>query len=204
MLFGLAKVIPRQAIQIYEPGAYRTVDLSEAEYDFIRRTTHHEGANHHGWRYNRRGKVGTYLADYALKKFLPEIIWEKDVALQVEHFIELYQDLSSPRDLRWEDEEAELMKGQPTLRQLKQRELLAVSASIVHQAIMLSVEDNRPLFQEAIKAGMVQGTKRDLGQVAIKFFGARTDYAPTLARHIDDALAKPLQTEENEVVEIAA
>ncbi len=204
VLLSLANVVPRQAIHIQEPGAFEIVDLNDREHDFIRRTTHYEGAGYNGWRYNRRGRIGTYLADYALKKYLPEIIDVKDVALRVEHFIELRQELSKSQNLRWKPEEMELMRDQPSLKQQKQRQLLAVGESIVHQALRLSVEDSQPLFQEAIKGGMVKGTKRDLGQVAIKFFGTRTDYASTLEHHIANAIDGTIQTEANELVDIAA
>jgi len=188
VLFGLAKVVSLQAIEITEPGKFRIVNLTEGEHDFLRRTTYHEGAGR-SWIYNRRGRIGTYLSTYALENYLPQIIDDRKVALDIEHFLELANELADPASLRWGDEEVELQRGKPTRKQQKQHELAEVGGSIVQEAMMASVDYARPLYNEAIKAGMVKGTKRDLGQLAVKFFGQRRfpDYTPILTKYIDEA-----------------
>jgi hypothetical protein len=191
VLLGLAKVIPRQAIEITRPGQYRVINLDDQQHQFLTRTTQHEGAGR-GWEQNRRGRIGTYLANFALENFLPEIIDDKKVALEVERFMELSAELSDPASLRWDDEDVQFKKGKPTLKQQKKRELAVVGVSIAHEPMMASVEPIRPLFQEAVREGMVSGRKRDIGFVATKYFRQNRfpEYGAKLAGYIEKSQSR--------------
>jgi len=202
-ILGLANVLPRQSMHIYEPGNFRLLDLNNGQHELISRHMHHEGANY-GMDKNRRGRIGSYLGEYAILNHLGEIIHERQVSLAGEEFLEIRQQLSDPRALRWEEDE--LRKGEPTPRQLAKRRLLELGESIVRQALRSSVEGVIPLFNEAVMAGMVQSQRSDLGQIAIKFFGAfsdRPEFPAKLEKQLVALDRKPLQTEVKQVPLVA-
>lgn len=182
VLLGIARAVPWQALKIKE-GDYSIVDLNPRQHEFLRRITHHEGAGR-GWEQNKRGKIGTYLTEYALKNFLKDISNDTKTALQIEQFRELRSKLSSVEELKWDPEEARLKEGEPGLRRQTFQQSYSLAERIIEQALRASVEHVQPIYLEALRSGMVGGTKRDLGLVAMKFFGYRTEYSEKLEEHL--------------------
>ena len=141
VVLACAGVVPREAINLYTPGEWQQVTLDDRQHDFIRRKVHYEGAGHKANR-SRRGPIGSFLANYALKTPLAEIVEEKNIRKKIDEFL-------NPSSKRQRHESG---------------------AFILKHAIGASVADLIPLHQEAQREGMVKSKTRELGRVVLKYF----------------------------------
>lgn len=148
-VLACAGVIPRQAIDLYSSGEYKTKDLDDKQYDFIRRRIYFEGAGSKLGN-SRRNVIGAFLANYILEHSVEQILDEKEVKDKVHDF----------------------------LRPKSQQQRIEAGKFIIKYAIDASVAELSPLLNAAIAEGMVWRERRKLSQVVLKYFKSEkfTDY----------------------------
>lgn len=145
VVLACAGVVPREAIDLYAPGDYRQVTLDNRQHDFIRRRIYYEGAASRRELNDRKGRIGKFLAEYALNHSLKMIIEEDEVKKKVDEFL--------------------LPKSEAARR--------AAGRFLLEHAIDASVAELIPLHQEAIKEGMIRKPRKKLGEIVLKYFPER-------------------------------
>lgn len=143
VVLSCAGVIPREAIDLHNPGSFEKVMLNDKQHDFIRRKTYFEGAASFAKR-SKRDHIGKFIAEHALQSSLSDIMTEKQVEKKVAEF----------------------------LRPRSESQRIEAGRFILGQVIDASIADLIPIHREAEKEGMVKEGKKNLGQVVLKFFTA--------------------------------
>jgi len=141
VVLACAGVVPRQAINLYTPGEYEVVNLSNRQHDFIRRRIYFEGAASAVNR-SRKNRLGRFIAEYAISNALGEII----------------------------DEAAIRKKAGDFLKPTSEQKRLEAGHYLLMQAVGASVANLIDIHKEAQKEGMIGNTKRKLGEVVLKYF----------------------------------
>jgi hypothetical protein len=142
VVLACAGVVPRRAIDLYSPGEYSEVSLSDNQHDFIAKKLYYEGAASKPGYPNRKGEIGRFIATYAIENSLNEILSENEIWKKVEEFLE-------PKD-----QETRSKAGK----------------FILAHAVDASVADLIPIHKTATKERMIRKSPRQLGNTMLRYF----------------------------------
>ena len=142
VVLACAGVVPREAIDLYAPGEFNVVSLDDKQHEFIRRRLYYEGAASTRESYDKKNKIGKFLAEYALSNSIEAIVGQTEVKKKVDEFL--------------------VPKSEAGRR--------AAGRFLLEHAIDASVADLIPLHEEARKEGMIKKSRKKLGEVVLKYF----------------------------------
>jgi hypothetical protein len=141
VVLACAGVVPREALDLYTPDAYRKSTLDNKQHEFIRRRIYFEGAASRA-KSSKRNHIGKFIADHALQSSLAEVMTESDVRKKVNEF----------------------------LRPRSETQRFNAGKIILRHVVDASVAELIPIHKEAKKEGMVKRNRKELGEIVLKFF----------------------------------
>jgi len=141
VVLACAGVVPREALDLYTPDAYRKIALDNKQHEFIRRRIYFEGAASRA-KSSKRNNIGKFIAEHALQSSLAEVMTEHDVRKKVNEF----------------------------LRPRSEAQRYDAGKVILRHVVDASVAELIPIHKEAKKEGMVRHNRKGLGEIVLKFF----------------------------------
>ncbi len=140
VVLACAGVVPRQAINLYKPGEYEIVELTDRQHDFIAQNIFYEGYNKH--KRGPRNRIGQFLAEYTINNAVAPLLSEREIKKIVNKFLK------------------------PTNRYQR----IAAGRYLLTCAIDASVAELMPVYKEAQHEKLVSRNKKNLGKVITEFF----------------------------------
>lgn len=140
VVLACAGVVPRQAIDLYKPGEFSIVELTDKQHDFISQNIYYEGHDKH--KRGPRNRIGQFLAEYTINNAVQPLLSERDIRGIVSKF---------------------LMPSNKYQRIAAGRQLLTC-------AIDASVAELMPVYKEAQSEKLVTKARKNLAKVITEFF----------------------------------